>query len=43
MTPNRPFHGTVSGLRLGPIAPPAGQAGARREDMEDYSRWLKGS
>lgn len=36
MTPNRPFHGTVSTL-------PADQARARREDMEDYSRWLKSS
>lgn len=43
MTPNRPFHGTVSTLRLGPSAPPADQARARREDMEEYARWLKGS
>lgn len=30
-------------MRLGASAPPADQARARREDMEDYSQWLKGS
>lgn len=30
-------------MGLGPSAPPADQARARREDMEEYSRWLKGS
>lgn len=30
-------------MRLGPSTLPADQARARREDMEDYSRWLKSS
>lgn len=30
-------------MRLGPGAPPADQARARREDMDDYARWLKSS
>lgn len=27
-------------MRLGPNAPPAEQARARREDMDEYARWL---
>ncbi len=30
-------------MRLGPSAPPADQARARREDMNEYARWLKSS
>lgn len=30
-------------MRLGPSAPPADQARARREDMEEYAQWLTNS
>lgn len=30
-------------MRLGPSAPPSDQARARREDAQDYARWLRGS
>jgi hypothetical protein len=30
-------------MRLGPNAPPADQGRARREDMDEYAQWLKGS
>lgn len=30
-------------MRLGPNAPPADQARASRDDMDEYARWLSGS
>lgn len=30
-------------MRLGPSAPPADQARARREDFDEYAQWLKNS
>jgi hypothetical protein len=30
-------------MRLGPNAPPADQAHARREDMDEYAQWLRSS